>query len=242
MYRRIFGIALSTLSCMFIGCSSLKNELQASAQTNNLLWQPDQQLAWEQVKLPNKRETKYSLVKLNGQTALNANAQSSASMLKKDIRIEAHSLDRLSFSWQVSELIAAADMAKRDQDDSPVRLILAFDGDRKQFSMKNAMLSELTHIVTGEPMPYATLMYVWCNQRPVNSVIENPRTDRIRKIVVESGSDRLNQWLIYERNIKIDFENTFGEPPGALVGIGLMTDSDNTQSYAQAWYGTIQLK
>ena len=72
----------------------MKNELQASAQTNNLLWQPDQQLAWEQVKLPNKRETKYSLVKLNGQTALNANAQSSASMLKKDIRIEAHSLDR----------------------------------------------------------------------------------------------------------------------------------------------------
>jgi len=47
---------------------------------------------------------------------------------------------------------------------------------------------------------------------------------------------------MYERNIKIDFENAFGEPPGALVGIGLMTDSDNTQSHVQAWYGTIQLK
>jgi hypothetical protein len=163
-------------------------------------------------------------------------------MLRKNIRIEPQSLDRLSFSWQVSELITAADMAKRDQDDSPVRLILAFDGDRKQFSMKNAMLSELSHVITGEPMPYATLMYVWCNQRAVNSVIENPRTDRIRKIVVESGSDRLNQWLMYERNIKIDFENAFGETPGPLVGIGLMTDSDNTQSHVQAWYGTIQLK
>jgi len=144
MHRRIFWIALSTLSCMLIGCSSLKNELQDSAQTKNLIWQPEQQLTWEQVKLPSKRETKYSLVKLNGQNALNANAQSSASMLRKNIRIEPHSLDRLSFSWQVSELIAAADMAKRDQDDSPVRLILAFDGDRKQFSMKNAMLSELS--------------------------------------------------------------------------------------------------
>ena len=212
----------------------MKNELQDSAQTKNLVWQPEQQLAWEQVKLPSKRETKYSLVKLNRQNALNANAQSSASMLRKNIRIEPHLLDRLSFSWQVSELIAAADMAKQDQDDSPVRLILAFDGDRKQFSMKNAMLSELSHIVTGEPLPYATLMYVWCNQRPVNSVIENPRTDRIRKIVVESGSYRLNQWLMYERNIKIDFEHAFGEPPGALVGIGLMTDSDNTQIHMQA--------
>jgi len=48
--------------------------------------------------------------------------------------------------------------------------------------MKNAMLSELSYAVTGEPMPYATLMYVWCNHRPVNAVIENPRTDRIHKL------------------------------------------------------------
>ena len=109
--------------------------------------------------------------------------------------------------------------------------------------MKNAMLSELSYAVTGEPMPYATLMYVcmyvWCNHWPVNAVIENPRTDRIRKIVVESGSERLNQWLMYERNIRLDYENAFGEPPGALIGVGLMTDSDNTQSQVQAWYGAI---
>jgi hypothetical protein len=73
-------------------------------------------------------------------------------------------------------------------------------------------------------------------------VIENPRTDRIRKIVVESGSERLNQWLMYERKITTDYENAFGEAPGALIGIGLMTDSDNTQSQVQAWYGAIQLK
>jgi hypothetical protein len=75
----------------------------------------------------------------------------------------------------------------------------------------------------------------------VGSVIHNPRTDRIRKIVVESGADRLNQWASYERNIREDFEKAFGEAPGALIGIGLMTDSDNTRSHSQAWYGPIQL-
>jgi hypothetical protein len=104
------------------------------------------------------------------------------------------------------------------------------------------MLSELSHALSGRPMPYATLMYVWCNQRPVDSVIQNPRTDRIRKIVVESGAVRLNQWITYERNIRADYEKAFGEPPGALIGIGLMTDSDNTRSQAQAWYGPIELK
>jgi len=132
-------------------------------------------------------------------------------------------------------------MAHRDSEDSPVRLVLAFDGDRSQFSPKNAMLSELTHALTGQPMPFATLMYVWCNQRPVNSVIHNPRTDRIRKIVVESGAGRLNQWINYERDIRADYEKAFGEPPGALIGIGIMTDSDNTRSQARAWYGPIAL-
>jgi len=75
----------------------------------------------------------------------------------------------------------------------------------------------------------------------VNSVIQNPRTDRIRKIVVESGAGRLNQWTSYERNIRADYEKAYGEAPGALIGIGIMTDSDNTRSHAQAWYGPIQL-
>ena len=132
-------------------------------------------------------------------------------------------------------------MALREADDSPVRVVLAFDGDRSRFSMKNSMLSELMLTVTGEPLPYATLMYVWCNTRPAGSVIINPRTDRIRKLVVESGSNRLSRWLDYERNIRADFEQAFGEPPGDLVGIGIMTDSDNTGSVTRAWYGQLDL-
>lgn len=102
------------------------------------------------------------------------------------------------------------------------------------------MLSELARALTGEPMPYATLMYVWCNTRAPGSVITNPRTGRIRKLVVESGRGNLNQWLDYERDIRADFIQAFGEPPGALVGIAIMTDSDNTRTTAHAWYGSVQ--
>ena len=242
MVTKLILIASLVAISLLLGCSSLQNEKIVSPQTANLFWQPEAQLGWEQVKLPGKRETKYSLASLHGQNRLSANAQSSASMLRKNVRIEPKALNSLHFSWQVSELMPHADMAKKDHDDSPVRLILAFDGDRQKFSMKNAMLSELSYVIGGEPLPYATLMYVWCNIRPVNTVIENPRTDRIRKIVVESGPDRLNQWLMYERDIKKDYEKAFGEPPGALIGIGLMTDSDNTQSHIQTWYGAIQIK
>ena len=103
------------------------------------------------------------------------------------------------------------------------------------------MLSELTHSLTGEHLPYATLMYVWCNQCPPESVIVNPRTDRIRKLAVESGTARVGEWLSYSRHIRADFEKAFGETPGALVGVALMTDTDNTRSTTRAWYGNVRL-
>ena len=234
---------------IFQGCSYLPPIAQVNSpesthsnhQAAANIWQPADQLKWDVVNIPGKVATQYSLVRLSNRQALMANASSSASMLRKELRIEPEQLNSVNFSWQIQKLIDGADMALRDQDDSPVRLVLAFEGDRSQFSLKNAMLSELTHALTGQPMPYATLMYVWCNQRPVDSVIQNPRTDRIRKIVVESGAGRLNQWLSYERNIRLDYEKAFGESPGALIGIGLMTDSDNTRSNTQAWYGPISL-
>ena len=231
------GVAVLTLSA----CSSLPPSTPKLASQVPATWQPEDQLKWESVKIPGKLATEYSLVRLNNRNKLKANAQASASMLRQDLHIEPERLNALSFSWQIQELIADADMSQRETEDSPVRLVLAFDGDRSQFSAKNAMLSELSHAVSGKPMPYATLMYVWCNHRPVNSVIHNPRTDRIRKIVIESGPQRVNQLISYERNIKADFEKAFGEAPGALIGIAIMTDTDNTRSHAQAWYGPISL-
>jgi hypothetical protein len=222
-------------------CSSLPAKAPVVASLANAVWQPEDQLKWEVVPIPGKVPTQYSVERLNSRNTLRAEAVSSASMLRKDLHIAPEQLNQLKFSWQIQKLIEGADMAQRDHDDSPVRVVLAFDGDRNRFSPKNAMLSELSHALTGRPMPYATLMYVWCNHRPVGSVIQNPRTDRIRKLVVESGAGRLNQWANYERNIREDYEKAFGEPPGALIGIGLMTDSDNTRSHSQAWYGPIQL-
>jgi hypothetical protein len=141
----------------------------------------------------------------------------------------------------VPALIANADLMQPDTSDSPVRLVLAFEGDRSKFSAKNAMLSELALTLTGEPLPYATLMYVWGTHRAPGSVIVSHRTDRIRKLVLESGPQHLGRWLDYERDIKADFEKAFGEAPGALVGIGIMTDTDNTRSQTQAWYGPVSL-
>lgn len=195
---------------------------------------------WTHQKFPGKQPTRFSYARLEGRDAVSVLADRSASMLRQELRIEPAALGRVRFSWKVPALIEEADLATREHDDAPVRLLLAFEGDRSRFSARDAALSELAHALTGEPMPYATLMYVWCNKRAPGTVLRGTRTDRIRKIVVESGPRRLNQWLDYERDVRADFERAFGEKPGALVGVAIMTDSDNTGARTQAWYGPLR--
>jgi hypothetical protein len=229
------------LSLGLMACSSLEKQsdiampaVAGGPSIDSAPWQP-----WA---LPGKRQTQFKRVKLDGRDAIYASAASSASLMRKKMHVNAEDLGSLKFSWQTPMLIEAADMAERDTEDSVVRVILSFEGDRTKFSSKNRMLSDLSHALTGEEMPYATLMYVWCNKRPAGSVITNPRTDRIRNLVVESGKGNLGKWLDYERDIRADFIKAFGEEPGALTGIALMTDTDNTQSKATAWYGPISFK
>lgn len=197
---------------------------------------------WRHMTFPGKTPTHFSYTRKDGRDAIAVLAASSASMLRRKVRIEPSELRGVRFSWQVPQLIAGADMALREADDSPVRVVLFFEGDRSRFSAKDAMLSELVRTLSGEEMPYATLMYVWCNRREAGSVIASPRTSRVRTVVVESGAKKLGQWLDYERNIRADYERAFGEAPGALIGIGIMSDSDNTRSTAQAWYGPVRLQ
>jgi hypothetical protein len=151
-------------------------------------------------------------------------------------------VEQLQFSWKVASLIEQADLQDSSRSDSPVRIVLAFDGDRSRLSAKDAMLSELARTLTGEEMPYATLMYVWSNRLPVGSVVSSRRTDRIRKMVIQSGPDGLNRWLDYQRDIKADFERAFGEPPGRLMAVGIMSDTDNTGGSVRAWYGPVTLQ
>jgi len=232
------AIALAGCAAPSPGSRTLAVPPQSEAPVPGLL---DPVALWQHQNFPGKRATQYRSDRVENRDATHALAVSSASMLRRSVRIEPAELGALRFSWRVPALIALADLGDRNLADSPVRVVLAFEGDRSRLSARDAMLSELAHTLTGEPMPYATLIYVWCNQRPSESVIHSPRTARVRKLVMESGPQRLGRWLDYERDIRADFEKAFGEPPGALVAVGIMTDTDNTGETAQAWYGPLAL-
>jgi hypothetical protein len=70
-------------------------------------------------------------------------------------------------------------------------------------------------------------------------VVPNPYADQVKMIVMESGPDRLNQWVSEERNLYEDYKKAFGEKPPLISGVAIMTDTDNTGESATAYYGDI---
>lgn len=196
---------------------------------------------WTDVALPGKRKTIYFPAIEDGRRIVRARAESSASLLRQRVRVEPRELAGVEFSWRAASLIADADLTDVDASDSPVRIVLAFDGDHARLSARNRLAFELAHALTGEAPPFATLIYVWDNKAARETVVHSGRTDRIRKIVVESGAERRGRWLHYRRDIVADYRRAFGEDPGALIGIALMTDTDNTRSTIEASYGAVRL-
>lgn len=197
--------------------------------------------AWQAFELPTKRPTRYVPGVVDGRPVIQADADSAVSLYRRRMRVAPVDLGRLTFSWMVPELISTADLSRPDAEDAPVRVVLGFDGDRSRLSYKNQILFDLMEAVTGEEPPYATLMYVWDNRAPLESIIIAGRTDRVRKIVVDTGPTQTSSWRLHERDIASDYRRAFGEAPGPLTSIALMTDSDNTRTKTRAYYGEVRL-
>lgn len=203
---------------------------------------PEPMQEWKPFLLPGKDFVRFDAANVQGRPALVVAADRSVSILRQEMQTAPVQAGRLSFSWKVDRLAPGADLTDAQNEDSPVRIVLTFDGDRTTLAPRVHRLSELSRLLTGEPLPYASLAYVWSNTKPVGTVVANPRTDRIRKLVVESGAEQLGRWRDHERDVHADFLQAFGEPPGPLLALALMTDTDNTQSSLKAWYGALTLQ
>ncbi|GLC98076.1 hypothetical protein Tamer19_74850 [Cupriavidus sp. TA19] len=187
----------------------------------------------------NKIPTRYAMAEIDQRVVVHAQAESSASGLYVPLHDRDPGMVR--WSWKTSGIIRNADNSHGPREDAPLRLFVAFDGDKGSLPLKDQLMYEMARLTTGREMPYATLMYIWGGKRPEGSVVANPHTDRVRMIVVDSGTKHANEWRCHERDLRADYRKAFGTDPGRVVAVGIMTDTDNTKSKAESWYGDIAL-
>jgi hypothetical protein len=190
---------------------------------------------------PYKKNTVYRLENYQGRTVLSANSKTAASGLTVKLRPKKATNLWLQWEWKALSAMPEADNSEGYRDDAPLRILVAFDGNKSKLSLKEKMNFEMANLISGQEMPYATLMYVWSGKSPVDSIITNAHTSRIKMIVVDSGWDELGSWHQHQRDLSADFRRAYGEAPGDVIGIALLTDTDNTKSETRAFYGDIEL-
>ena len=189
-----------------------------------------------------KRPTEYQLVDDQGRTVLRARADAAASALTYTVKFDIHAAPVVEWRWKIASLIEGADNSVSSKEDSPARVVFGFDGDRSRFSILERSSSSLARAVTGRELPFAQIIYIWSNRAPVGTVIANPHTRRVQRVVASSGAAGVGKWQTLSRNLLEDFRRAFGEAPGMLTDVGVFTDTDNTGGVAEAWYGDIRFQ
>jgi len=168
------------------------------------------------------RPARWEVVEEGGCPILHGTSDGSASMLYRALDYDANAAPLVSWRWKAVRLPKTRGVGGQADNDYGARVYFFFPG-----------WSFLTS--------YA-LQYVWDNESPPGTIKRSPTSSRCRHVVATSGTDDLGKWVAVERNLRDDFTRAFGWAPDRPVGgIGFMTDSDNTSSSAEAYYGPVTI-
>ena len=189
-----------------------------------------------------ERHTSYTLVKEEDGVVVKAVAQASASGLTREIRIDPKEYPIVQWRWKVENVLKKADVRRKEGDDYPARLYIAFEYDPGKLGFFEKAEYEMAKLFYGQYPPLGAINYIWESTAPVDTVVPNPYTHRAMMIVVESGDAKVRQWINEERNVYEDYKKAFGKSPSMISGVAIMTDSDNTGESATAYYGDIVFK
>jgi hypothetical protein len=205
------------------------------------------QAPWKVVGLPQQTKpfTRFSVVDLDGKRAVKIEADLSYGNLVhpvKEFAAPAH----LAWQWRIEKPIEAADLHEKHGDDTAVKVCVFFDLPMDNVPFADRQLLRYARGKTSDPVPTATVCYVWDAKIAAGTTLDNAFTRRMRYIVLETGTDRLNKWVAEKRDVGADFMKVFSDeskgvvPP--IVGIAVGADSDNTQSHSVAYVSGIALE
>jgi hypothetical protein len=189
-----------------------------------------------------KRDTVYTLAQEDGSTVLRASADRSASLYVAAFKPAAGVPAALSWRWKTDALVPGADNRDKAREDAPVRVIVVFDGDHSTLPESEQKHFKRAKRFSGRDPPYATLMYIWSEQVAVDSVIASAHTSQVKMLVAAAGTSGLGRWQSLRRNLADDYRRAYGASPGLVLGIAVMTDTDNTGTKAVGQYADIRFE
>lgn len=167
-----------------------------------------------------KDSTRYQVIQQQDRWVLKAETKGQASALYHQTKIDLQKTPFLNWRWRVDRAMPLSDPHSKDQDDYPARVYVVF-----QYGIF--------------PWQIRTLNYVWANKRPSLNRWANPFTDQAIMIPLKNADDHLGNWFGERVNVPRDYQRAFGESIDRALGVAIMTDGDNSNGSALAFYGDL---
>ncbi|MBX3588922.1 MAG: DUF3047 domain-containing protein [Ramlibacter sp.] len=151
----------------------------------------------------------------------------------------------LAWRWRLDQPLAHADLRTREGDDAALKVCVMFDLPLSALPFGERTLLRMARAISAEPLPAATLCYVWDPALPAGTTLPNAYSARVRWRVLDGPASPLRQWRSHRQNLSADFLQAFGHesttvPPILAVVIG--ADSDNTAGTSLAYVGDLRLE
>ena len=233
------------LSCMALGCATAGAAGAAAAApcAARSLGFDLKEAGWKHQPMSKlKRDTVYTVVQDGDRGGvLRASADRSASLYVAPLKPASRTPMTLSWEWKTDALVPGADNRDKGREDAPLRVLVAFDGDPATLPEEERTRFRRAENLSGRAPPYAVVMYIWTDQVPVGSVIPSAHTSQVKMLAVASGPGGLGNWQKVQRNLADDYRRAYGAEPGPVLGIAVMTDTDNTGTKAVGEYAGIRI-
>ena len=201
---------------------------------------------WQFAGLPQQTlpRTSYRIAALDGERVLRVEAQASYGNLVHALPAGA-APRRLAWRWRVEQANAAAARRQKAGDDSAIKVCLLFDLPLSAVPFLERQLLRLARSQSSEPLPAATLCYVWDARLAPDTALDNAYSRRVRYLVLRGPEAPLRSWQSEQRDLRADFLRLFGDEAKALpplLAVAVAGDADNTQSSSLAYLATISLE
>lgn len=173
---------------------------------------------WEAVNFNN--ETHYDVFKTERGRVIRAVSRDSASGMLKKTRIDLSKTPYLNWSWTIEKSLKNLDEKTRAGDDYAARVYVV---------IKDGLFFWQTK----------ALIYTWTGSQPVGELWPNAFTSNSQMLSVENGDTNAGKWVSEKHNVFEDLKRAFGKDMSHIDGVAIMTDTDNSDGQATAYYGEI---
>jgi len=170
-----------------------------------------------------KKEKLNCLIEKDGQgkPVLHLKNNNASGGIHKAIEIDVKQYPYFTWKWKITKIPPKGDVRKRNTDDQAGNIYVVFPGGFPP-QLRSKIVS-----------------YLWDSNAPKGLMTTSPKRGNTKNIVVESGSEKLGEWITEKRNVYEDYKKLFGEEPPKTAKVSIWIDSDDTGSEAEAYYDNL---